>query len=1348
MAPQISAETSKGGSSKGVAAIARLELDDQPEPTLILPAIDHGPLFAEAKALEALGRHRFATARDVDVRPSTHGRWVDLGNGRSRWQLDVKSEGANSLNLAFGEYRMPPGGSLYVGGEDEQSRFTFTDRDNDEHGELWTPIIPGESLSIRVDIDNALAPQMKLALAKINHGFRPLRSGGSLDKNGKIGTGSSGSCNIDVVCSAADDPQFGPLIDRFRDQIQAVGAYTLQGIDTCTGTLINNAAGDARPYFLTADHCGVSTNNARSMVVYWNFQNTFCRRPNSSSSGSDGNGPINQFNSGAIFRATSRTTDFTLVELDDPANAAANVFFAGWDRSGNNPAMSVAIHHPAVTEKRISFELDRTRTTSYLGTTQGDGTHVRVADWDFGTTEPGSSGSAIFDDNGRIFGQLHGGGAACGNNLADWYGRLSVSWEGLGSSSTRLRDWLDPNNSGIIALDGSSGTQELTINSATVTEGASGTTVNALLTVTLTPATQGTVTVRVTAGAGETNPATPGTDFALLDTTLTFAPGQTQRTVNLTVNGDALPEEHEEVSVMLSNATNATANPTPGTVVILNDDYAPPVISSPLMAETSAQAYLLYQIAAQGTPTSFSIENAPAGMTVDPLTGHLNWLAPAPGDYSVDIVAHNPAGSGSATLQISVGENQLADALDLPEDTTLTISDDPWFAQSVTTWDGEDAAQSAPIGNSEGTSFTLDVTGPDAIRFLWKVSSQEGSDFLSVSVDNVEMDAISGEIDWHGGVLAIPEGDHQITWSYDKDGSGMAGDDAAWVDVISFSSDTGEPIIVSPREAVITLGDPFTYEVVSIDPTATIGAFSLPDGMTFDNDHTISGTPTTAGIYNIIFTADNGLTPPVVYRLVLSVFPDVGPAVEELSQLWVAEGDAFWFPQTHDFIEDGDAAQGGDVGDDGETTVSIDATGPDELSFWWRVSSQQGSDFLRFMLDGQVVQEISGEVGWHRVVYSVPSGAHTLSWSFVKDGAGSAGRDTGWLDNVSLASTSPLPHITSPTSAVAFDGEEFFYQITAVNSPQTFGADSLPAGLQVDPETGVISGELTAPGTQNFTVWAENILGRSELEITVTRAALDTAIPPAIEQPMAAVSNLSAVPWTVSSTRSFAGSTSAGSGNIGNNESTKMTAYVAGPGSASFHWNVSSEEDSDFLVFLLDGEEIDRISGEVGWTEVNVDLPAGLHELQWCYEKDAATSQGADGGWVDNLQLSGYAAFANDAGLRFSRAVPTVDFDEDSFAGILEFVFGTSPDDAAEFPVISVASTDTEVVISFTGTDDLDGVSLTLQKSSDLKESWFDLGVQPQVTPAGTGRATYRFTVPRDGGDDSCFYRIQASAGT
>ena len=67
-------------------------------------------------------------------------------------------------------------------------------------------------------------------------------------------------------------------------------------------------------------------------------------------------------------------------------------------------------------------------------------------------SEGGSSGSPLFDPDGRIIGQLYGGSSECtglsDNGAADIYGRVDKSWNGAGTSSTRLSDWLDSAGTG------------------------------------------------------------------------------------------------------------------------------------------------------------------------------------------------------------------------------------------------------------------------------------------------------------------------------------------------------------------------------------------------------------------------------------------------------------------------------------------------------------------------------------------------------------------------------------------------------------------------------------------------------------------------------------------------------------------------------------------------------------------------------------------------------------------------------------------------------------------------------------------------------------------------------------
>ena len=407
--------------------------------TLVMPAVDVPALLLEDEARAAQGLPpRFAQPIPVDVTPGNHGTWESLSDGTSIWRLRILSKGALSLNLGFTRYRMPDGGSLSLYPPD-RSRVVgpFTAADNEDHGQLWSPILLGDEIVIEISLPTNQVENLELALTSVNHGYAVF---------GRSHTITSGVCNVDVVC---------PEGDAWQDQIRSVAVISTGGSTFCTGFLVNNTAQDLKGYFMTANHCGIDAGNAASLVTYWNYQNSWCRPVNDPINGQPGDGQLNQYNTGSFFRSSYSSSDFTLVELDDPINPDFNVYWAGWDHSGADATNATAIHHPNTDEKRISFEYSPTTVTSYLGTTvPGDGTHVRITDWDLGTTEPGSSGSPLFDQNHRIIGQLHGGYAACGNDDSDWYGRFYTSWTGAGSPASRLSDWLDPENSGQLFLNG------------------------------------------------------------------------------------------------------------------------------------------------------------------------------------------------------------------------------------------------------------------------------------------------------------------------------------------------------------------------------------------------------------------------------------------------------------------------------------------------------------------------------------------------------------------------------------------------------------------------------------------------------------------------------------------------------------------------------------------------------------------------------------------------------------------------------------------------------------------------------------------------------------------------------
>lgn len=413
-----------------------------------LPMLDLAAIELEDRKREIDGlAPRFAIPVAVSMTPETqNGTWDKLEDGRLLWRKRVHALEALSVNLGFLRFHLPPTAEVWIYDPTYQQILgPFTDRDNDSHRQFWTPVILGDEVVIELAIEPEMLPYLDLELSQVGHGYTGF--GYPSTKNLK-----SGSCNLDVVCGTTDGY---PQVEPWRDQIRSVAVIGTGGSTFCTGFLVNNVNGSPIDYFMTANHCGISSGNAASLVAYWNYENSTCRPPGSGASGGPGDGSLSQFNTGSIFRSASSASDFTLVELDDPIAPAVDPFFAGLDAYGAEASSAVGIHHPSTDEKRISFEDDPTTTTSYLGTSApGDGSHVRITDWDLGTTEPGSSGSPVFDQDYRVIGQLHGGYAACGNDDSDWYGRTSVSWAGGGTDATRLSTWLDPSNTGNLQIDG------------------------------------------------------------------------------------------------------------------------------------------------------------------------------------------------------------------------------------------------------------------------------------------------------------------------------------------------------------------------------------------------------------------------------------------------------------------------------------------------------------------------------------------------------------------------------------------------------------------------------------------------------------------------------------------------------------------------------------------------------------------------------------------------------------------------------------------------------------------------------------------------------------------------------
>jgi sulfatase modifying factor 1 len=131
-------------------------------------------------------------------------------------------------------------------------------------------------------------------------------------------------------------------------------------------------------------------------------------------------------------------------------------------------------------------------------------------------------------------------------------------------------------------------------------------------------------------------------------------------------------------------------------------------------------------------------------------------------------------------------------------------------------------------------------------------------------------------------------------------------------------------------------------------------------------------------------------------------------AVNAQNLTWVSESSSPWFPQTVTSY-DGDASvQSGPLSDNEDSLLKTTVTGPGTISFWWKVSSEDSFDSLRFFLGNTELKRISGSVDWNQSSFSIPSGEHTLAWQYTKNDSLSSGSDCGWVDLVTYTQTEVL----------------------------------------------------------------------------------------------------------------------------------------------------------------------------------------------------------------------------------------------------------------------------------------------------------------------------------------------------
>ncbi len=156
---------------------------------------------------------------------------------------------------------------------------------------------------------------------------------------------------------------------------------------------------------------------------------------------------------------------------------------------------------------------------------------------------------------------------------------------------------------------------------------------------------------------------------------------------------------------------------------------------------------------------------------------------------------------------------------------------------------------------------------------------------------------------------------------------------------------------------------------------------------------------------------------------------------------WVHEGDADWSTTQQEMYSGSYSAGSGAIEGDESSSLQVTlecVTG--NITFYCKVSSESGYDYLKFYIDGAEQDKWSGEEDWAEVSFPVTAGSRTFEWTYSKDGTASEGEDTAWIDDIVFPG-----RLQDVESSLVYEGTDgrLVYE-TYANEGQTNSVNIIP----------------------------------------------------------------------------------------------------------------------------------------------------------------------------------------------------------------------------------------------------------------------------------------------------------------
>ncbi|MEZ5663299.1 MAG: FG-GAP-like repeat-containing protein [Burkholderiaceae bacterium] len=370
--------------------------------------------------------------------------WRTLADGSRVAALGVDTGDARAVRLGLRINALPsqarlrfyaPGSDSMVelGGEQVNDRLRSKRQGGAIQGAgvFWAPAVPGAVAVAEVVLPAGVATgDVSFGIEEVIHQVVGTAEAARQATQKRLVPTVSGSCQVDYACAGPSLPEADAAL--FLDFIE-YDSFGYASSISCSGMLIGDSASSGAPFVLTANHCIGTPVLACDTDAYLFWRSTQCGQDVVDSR-------LALFAWGLEYLYSEderRGADMALLR---PGNhsyhvPAAGLQLAGWSAATQLGSQTViGLHHP---------QGDHLMRSLGVASPSPKSRYLRVL-WSQGTTEPGSSGSALLNLSGQVIGTLWGGSSACSaslpngtNGLPDDYGRFSVAY------AKGMRNWLN-----------------------------------------------------------------------------------------------------------------------------------------------------------------------------------------------------------------------------------------------------------------------------------------------------------------------------------------------------------------------------------------------------------------------------------------------------------------------------------------------------------------------------------------------------------------------------------------------------------------------------------------------------------------------------------------------------------------------------------------------------------------------------------------------------------------------------------------------------------------------------------------------------------------------------------------